>query len=174
MCDHGVSLSTGGPRRAPQGLRRGPHGRPRPRRVRRLLRPRDLRAPGPLRLRAPRAPGRLHPRRRPLPPRAPRRRARLQRAPRRRARRAMPGGVSYSSNVDLFRAPAASWRDTIQIAFGPERPDPAAGAHPSRLPRRGHRVGCARHRRGARPAGAPLRGAWARAHEAGGGFVPRG
>ena len=39
--------------------------------------------------------------------------------------RAMPGGVSYSSNVDLFRAPAASWRDTIQIAFGPERPDPA-------------------------------------------------
>ncbi|PAN25125.1 hypothetical protein PAHAL_4G277300 [Panicum hallii] len=39
--------------------------------------------------------------------------------------RAMPGGVSYSSNVDLFQAPAASWRDTIRIAFGPERPDPA-------------------------------------------------
>ena len=39
--------------------------------------------------------------------------------------RAMPGGVSYSSNVDLFRAPAASWRDTIQIAFGPQRADPA-------------------------------------------------
>ncbi|XP_066377922.1 1-aminocyclopropane-1-carboxylate oxidase homolog 1-like isoform X4 [Miscanthus floridulus] len=39
--------------------------------------------------------------------------------------RAMPGGVSYSSNVDLYRAPAASWRDTIQIAFGPDRPDPA-------------------------------------------------
>ncbi|CAD6336969.1 unnamed protein product [Miscanthus lutarioriparius] len=37
----------------------------------------------------------------------------------------MPGGVSYSSNVDLYRAPAASWRDTIQIAFGPDRPDPA-------------------------------------------------
>ena len=47
------------------------------------------------------------------------------------------------------------------------------GAHPGRLPRRGPRVGRARHRRGARPAGAPLRGAWARAHEAGGGFVPR-
>ncbi|KAJ1258862.1 hypothetical protein BS78_10G108000 [Paspalum vaginatum] len=37
--------------------------------------------------------------------------------------RAMDGGVSYSSNVDLFRAPAASWRDTVQIAFGPARPD---------------------------------------------------
>ncbi|KAG0513744.1 hypothetical protein BDA96_10G128700 [Sorghum bicolor] len=39
--------------------------------------------------------------------------------------RAMPGGVSYSSNVDLYRSPAASWRDTIQIALGPNRPDPA-------------------------------------------------
>ncbi|WVZ81721.1 hypothetical protein U9M48_029065 [Paspalum notatum var. saurae] len=37
--------------------------------------------------------------------------------------RAMDGGVSYFSNFDLFRAPAASWRDTVQIAFGPERPD---------------------------------------------------
>uniref|UniRef100_A0ACD5ZR95 Uncharacterized protein n=1 Tax=Avena sativa TaxID=4498 RepID=A0ACD5ZR95_AVESA len=33
--------------------------------------------------------------------------------------RAMGGGVSYSSNVDLFRSPAASWRDTIQLMFGP-------------------------------------------------------
>ncbi|KAL6631328.1 hypothetical protein ACP70R_028178 [Stipagrostis hirtigluma subsp. patula] len=39
--------------------------------------------------------------------------------------RAVAGGVSYSSNVDLFRSPAASWRDTIQIAFGPQRADPA-------------------------------------------------
>ncbi|KAK3128878.1 hypothetical protein QOZ80_6BG0467610 [Eleusine coracana subsp. coracana] len=39
--------------------------------------------------------------------------------------RAMAGGVSYSSNVDLFRSPAASWRDTIQIGFGPQRADPA-------------------------------------------------
>jgi isopenicillin N synthase-like dioxygenase len=35
----------------------------------------------------------------------------------------MGGGVSYSSNVDLFRSPAASWRDTIQLGFGPMRPD---------------------------------------------------
>ncbi|XP_034601287.1 1-aminocyclopropane-1-carboxylate oxidase homolog 3 [Setaria viridis] len=39
--------------------------------------------------------------------------------------RSMAGGVSYFSNVDLFRTSAASWRDTIQIAFGPQRPDPA-------------------------------------------------
>ncbi|KAK3132107.1 hypothetical protein QOZ80_6AG0515900 [Eleusine coracana subsp. coracana] len=39
--------------------------------------------------------------------------------------RAVAGGVSYSSNVDLFRSPAASWRDTIQIGFGPQRADPA-------------------------------------------------
>ncbi|KAL6861705.1 hypothetical protein ACP4OV_017405 [Aristida adscensionis] len=39
--------------------------------------------------------------------------------------RAVAGGVSYSSNVDLFRSPAASWRDTIQIGFGPQRTDPA-------------------------------------------------
>lgn len=39
--------------------------------------------------------------------------------------RSMSGGVSYFSNVDLYRAPAASWRDTVQIAFGPDRPDPA-------------------------------------------------
>ncbi|XP_051203895.1 1-aminocyclopropane-1-carboxylate oxidase homolog 4 [Lolium perenne] len=37
--------------------------------------------------------------------------------------RAMGGGVSYASNVDLFRSPAASWRDTIQLGFGPARPD---------------------------------------------------
>lgn len=39
--------------------------------------------------------------------------------------RQMQGGVSYASNVDLFRSPAASWRDTIQIAAAPARPDPA-------------------------------------------------
>uniref|UniRef100_A0A0D9WNY5 Fe2OG dioxygenase domain-containing protein n=1 Tax=Leersia perrieri TaxID=77586 RepID=A0A0D9WNY5_9ORYZ len=33
------------------------------------------------------------------------------------------GGVSYSSNVDLYRSGAASWRDTVQIMFGPSRPD---------------------------------------------------
>ena len=38
--------------------------------------------------------------------------------------RAMGGGVSYSSNVDLYRSPAASWRDTIQLGFGPTRADP--------------------------------------------------
>jgi hypothetical protein len=31
------------------------------------------------------------------------------------------GGVSYSSNVDLFRSPSASWRDTMEI----ENVDPA-------------------------------------------------
>ncbi|XP_047065331.1 1-aminocyclopropane-1-carboxylate oxidase homolog 3-like [Lolium rigidum] len=35
--------------------------------------------------------------------------------------RAMDSGVSYFSNVDLFRSPAASWRDTIQLGFGPTR-----------------------------------------------------
>ncbi|XP_004986772.1 1-aminocyclopropane-1-carboxylate oxidase homolog 1-like [Setaria italica] len=39
--------------------------------------------------------------------------------------RSMAGRVSYFSNVDLFRTSAASWRDTVQIAFGPQRPDPA-------------------------------------------------
>ncbi|GJN29125.1 hypothetical protein PR202_gb17319 [Eleusine coracana subsp. coracana] len=36
-------------------------------------------------------------------------------------------GVSYYSNVDLFHSPAASWRDTIDIAFGTgaQRADPA-------------------------------------------------
>ncbi|CAL9176301.1 unnamed protein product [Musa hybrid cultivar] len=38
--------------------------------------------------------------------------------------RSVAGGVSYSSNVDLFRSGAASWRDTIQLAMGPTRPDP--------------------------------------------------
>ncbi|KAJ0987242.1 hypothetical protein J5N97_005598 [Dioscorea zingiberensis] len=33
------------------------------------------------------------------------------------------GGVSYSSNLDLFRARAASWRDTVQILMGPIRPE---------------------------------------------------
>lgn len=37
--------------------------------------------------------------------------------------REMVGGVSYASNVDLFKADAASWRDTIQIDLG--RVDPA-------------------------------------------------
>jgi isopenicillin N synthase-like dioxygenase len=39
--------------------------------------------------------------------------------------RSMAGGVSYFSNIDLFRTPAASWRDTVQVAFGPQRCDPA-------------------------------------------------
>ncbi|URE46725.1 Sex determination protein [Musa troglodytarum] len=38
--------------------------------------------------------------------------------------RSVAGGVSYSSNVDLFRSGAASWRDTIQLQMGPTRPDP--------------------------------------------------
>jgi isopenicillin N synthase-like dioxygenase len=33
----------------------------------------------------------------------------------------MGGGVSYSSNVDLYSSPAASWRDTVQLMFGPTR-----------------------------------------------------
>ncbi|KAG8076250.1 hypothetical protein GUJ93_ZPchr0006g41458 [Zizania palustris] len=37
--------------------------------------------------------------------------------------RSMDGGVSYSSNVDLYRSGAASWRDTIQVMFGPTQPD---------------------------------------------------
>ncbi|XP_034579178.1 DIBOA-glucoside dioxygenase BX6-like [Setaria viridis] len=39
--------------------------------------------------------------------------------------RSMAGGVSYFSNVDLFWTSITSWRDTVQIAFGPQRPDPA-------------------------------------------------
>ncbi|XP_062228621.1 1-aminocyclopropane-1-carboxylate oxidase homolog 4-like [Phragmites australis] len=39
--------------------------------------------------------------------------------------RAVAGGVNYSSNVDLFSSRAVSWRDTIQILFGPQRADPA-------------------------------------------------
>ncbi|KAJ1282249.1 hypothetical protein BS78_03G037400 [Paspalum vaginatum] len=35
--------------------------------------------------------------------------------------RAVEGGVNYSSNVDLYNSPAASWRDTIQIMLGPNR-----------------------------------------------------
>ncbi|KAF3331544.1 1-aminocyclopropane-1-carboxylate oxidase 4-like protein [Carex littledalei] len=38
--------------------------------------------------------------------------------------RSMTGGVSYSSNVDLYKSSAASWRDTIQVLTGPTRPDP--------------------------------------------------
>ncbi|KAJ0987243.1 hypothetical protein J5N97_005599 [Dioscorea zingiberensis] len=37
--------------------------------------------------------------------------------------RGFVGGVSYSSNVDLFKAGAASWRDTVQIAMAPVRPE---------------------------------------------------
>ncbi|WVZ72598.1 hypothetical protein U9M48_021031 [Paspalum notatum var. saurae] len=38
--------------------------------------------------------------------------------------RGVDGGVNYSSNVDLYSSPAASWRDTIQIMLGPNlRPD---------------------------------------------------
>nr|CAB3471944.1 unnamed protein product [Digitaria exilis] len=41
--------------------------------------------------------------------------------------RAVDGGVNYSTNVDLYNSPAASWRDTIQIMLGPNRrPDLAA------------------------------------------------
>ncbi|WOL06602.1 1-aminocyclopropane-1-carboxylate oxidase [Canna indica] len=39
--------------------------------------------------------------------------------------RSPEGGVSYSSNVDLYRSSAASWRDTIQLVMGPTPPDPA-------------------------------------------------
>lgn len=39
--------------------------------------------------------------------------------------RSVEGGVNYSSNVDLYRSPAASWRDTIQVALGPTRPNTA-------------------------------------------------
>ncbi|KAJ3699352.1 hypothetical protein LUZ61_003057 [Rhynchospora tenuis] len=38
--------------------------------------------------------------------------------------RSLTGGVSYSSNVDLYKSSAASWRDTIQVLMGPARPDP--------------------------------------------------
>jgi isopenicillin N synthase-like dioxygenase len=38
--------------------------------------------------------------------------------------RSITGGVSYSSNVDLYKSSAASWRDTIQVMMGPTRPDP--------------------------------------------------
>ncbi|XP_072981137.1 1-aminocyclopropane-1-carboxylate oxidase homolog 4-like [Typha angustifolia] len=38
--------------------------------------------------------------------------------------RGMTGGVAYNSNVDLYKSAAASWRDTIQIMMGPNRPDP--------------------------------------------------
>lgn len=38
--------------------------------------------------------------------------------------RSMTAGVSYSSNVDLYKSSAASWRDTIQVLTGPTRPDP--------------------------------------------------
>ncbi|KAF0904810.1 hypothetical protein E2562_037325 [Oryza meyeriana var. granulata] len=37
--------------------------------------------------------------------------------------RSRDGGVNYYSNVDLYRSGAASWRDTIQIIFGPSRAD---------------------------------------------------
>ena len=37
------------------------------------------------------------------------------------ARAPADGGVSYSSNVDLFRSPSASWRDTMEV----ENADPA-------------------------------------------------
>ncbi|KAG1358762.1 putative 1-aminocyclopropane-1-carboxylate oxidase [Cocos nucifera] len=38
--------------------------------------------------------------------------------------RSTAGGVSYSSNVDLYRSSAASWRDTIQVMMGPFRAEP--------------------------------------------------
>ncbi|XP_039145335.1 1-aminocyclopropane-1-carboxylate oxidase homolog 3-like [Dioscorea cayenensis subsp. rotundata] len=33
------------------------------------------------------------------------------------------GGVAYLSNGDLFKSSAASWRDTLQISFGPTPPE---------------------------------------------------
>ncbi|KAJ0987239.1 hypothetical protein J5N97_005595 [Dioscorea zingiberensis] len=33
------------------------------------------------------------------------------------------GGVSYSSNHDLFRSPSASWKDTLHVAFSPVPPE---------------------------------------------------
>ncbi|GMN38463.1 hypothetical protein TIFTF001_007696 [Ficus carica] len=39
-------------------------------------------------------------------------------------RREMGTGVSYLSNVDLFRSKAASWRDTLQVRLGPTPPAP--------------------------------------------------
>lgn len=38
-------------------------------------------------------------------------------------RREMGIGVSYISNVDLFQSKAASWRDTLQVRFGPMPPE---------------------------------------------------
>jgi isopenicillin N synthase-like dioxygenase len=41
--------------------------------------------------------------------------------------RAVDGGVNYSTNVDLYNSPAASWRDTVQVMLGPNRrPDLAS------------------------------------------------
>uniref|UniRef100_A0A0E0HNL2 Fe2OG dioxygenase domain-containing protein n=1 Tax=Oryza nivara TaxID=4536 RepID=A0A0E0HNL2_ORYNI len=37
--------------------------------------------------------------------------------------RSVDGGVDYFSNFDLYRSGAASWRDTIEVTFGPSRPD---------------------------------------------------
>ena len=34
------------------------------------------------------------------------------------------GGVSYISNIDLFRSKTASWRDTLQISMGPNPAEP--------------------------------------------------
>ncbi|EXC16424.1 1-aminocyclopropane-1-carboxylate oxidase-1-like protein [Morus notabilis] len=39
-------------------------------------------------------------------------------------RREMGTGVSYLSNVDLFKSKAASWRDTLQVRLGPIQPEP--------------------------------------------------
>ncbi|XP_043705798.1 1-aminocyclopropane-1-carboxylate oxidase homolog 1-like [Telopea speciosissima] len=37
--------------------------------------------------------------------------------------REMGRGVTFSTNVDLFKSKAASWRDTIQMRLGPTHPD---------------------------------------------------
>ncbi|XP_006655972.3 1-aminocyclopropane-1-carboxylate oxidase homolog 4-like [Oryza brachyantha] len=37
--------------------------------------------------------------------------------------RSTGGGFSYSSNLDLYKSGAASWRDTIQVMLGPSRAD---------------------------------------------------
>ncbi|KAK3128876.1 hypothetical protein QOZ80_6BG0467580 [Eleusine coracana subsp. coracana] len=40
------------------------------------------------------------------------------------------GGVNYYSNIDLYRSPAASWRDSIRVELDPNRrPDPFRMPH---------------------------------------------
>jgi isopenicillin N synthase-like dioxygenase len=39
------------------------------------------------------------------------------------------GGVKYYSNIDLYRSPAASWRDSIRVGLGADRRDPIRMPH---------------------------------------------